>query len=143
MSREVMQQALDVLYGLEQEFRKVFPIYYYAEPWAHDRNEALKTAQATLQTLKAELAKPAEQGAELVLPKPDCPNIWGGCYSEKQVREIIAEDRATQGAELSDEQIDDLWREIHKTESSWVDFPHRRLAREVIAADRKARGGAA
>lgn len=41
----------------------------------------------------------AEQGAELTLPKPDCPNIWGGAYSEKQVRAIIA---ASKGAELSD-----------------------------------------
>jgi hypothetical protein len=40
-----LREALD---GLTKEFVRVFPIYYYAEPWAHDRNEALKVARAAL-----------------------------------------------------------------------------------------------
>ncbi len=39
---------LRALYMLEKEFRRVYPIYYYAEPWAHNKNMALKHAQAVI-----------------------------------------------------------------------------------------------
>jgi hypothetical protein len=39
---------LEALRDLEKEFRRVFPIYYYSEPWAHDKNEKLKYAQAII-----------------------------------------------------------------------------------------------
>ena len=42
---ERMRAALK---AMADEFVKVFPVYYYAEPWAHDRNEALKIARAAL-----------------------------------------------------------------------------------------------
>ena len=42
--REHAPKLLPALIALEAEFRRVFPVYYYAEPWAHDRNEALKSA---------------------------------------------------------------------------------------------------
>ena len=51
----------------------------------------------TLESFLQGRAKPAQEeitDAEILLPKPDCPNIWGGCYSEKLVREII---RASKG----------------------------------------------
>ena len=41
-----------VLADLESEFRKVFPIYYYAEPWAHNTNASLLRAQAVLSPTK-------------------------------------------------------------------------------------------
>ena len=37
-----------LLDDMTKEFVRVFPIYYYAEPWAHDRNVSLKTALAAL-----------------------------------------------------------------------------------------------
>lgn len=37
-----------LLDDMAKEFVRVFPIYYYAEPWAHDRNVALKAALAAL-----------------------------------------------------------------------------------------------
>lgn len=46
----VLVQALK---GLADEFVKVYPIYYYAEPWAHNRNLALRFAQAVLADLAA------------------------------------------------------------------------------------------
>jgi len=36
------------LIGLEREFRRVFPIYYYSEPWAHETNIPLKVAQISI-----------------------------------------------------------------------------------------------
>ncbi|WCM21420.1 hypothetical protein NDK50_08210 [Paraburkholderia bryophila] len=41
-------ELFDALEKLTREFVKVFPIYYYAEPWAHDRNEALKSARSAI-----------------------------------------------------------------------------------------------
>lgn len=41
----ILVQALK---GMADEFVKVYPIYYYAEPWAHNRNLALRFAQAVL-----------------------------------------------------------------------------------------------
>ena len=46
--RAQRDELLEALKSLEHEFRKVFPIYYYAEPWAHDRNEVLKQACAAI-----------------------------------------------------------------------------------------------
>ena len=40
---------LEALRDLEREFRAVFPIYYYSEPWAHDKNEKLAAARAAIQ----------------------------------------------------------------------------------------------
>lgn len=42
------KDVLDALVRLEAEFRRVFPIYYYAEPWAHDRNNVLRYAQEVI-----------------------------------------------------------------------------------------------
>lgn len=41
-------ELLEALINLESEFRKTFPVYYYAEPWAHDKNIVLKEAQVTI-----------------------------------------------------------------------------------------------
>lgn len=43
--------APDLLLALDEmvrEFVKCFPIYYYAEPWAHDKNVALKFAREAI-----------------------------------------------------------------------------------------------
>lgn len=37
-----------LLANMADEFVRVYPIYYYAEPWAHDRNAVLKVARAAL-----------------------------------------------------------------------------------------------
>lgn len=42
----ILVQALK---GLADEFVKVYPIYYYAEPWAHNRNLALRFAKAVVE----------------------------------------------------------------------------------------------
>lgn len=36
------------LADLVAEFKRIFPIYYYAEPWAHDRNAALLNSELLL-----------------------------------------------------------------------------------------------
>jgi len=36
------------LADLVAEFKRVYPIYYYAEPWAHNRNAALLNAELVL-----------------------------------------------------------------------------------------------
>ncbi|MEX3914818.1 hypothetical protein AB4Y43_01035 [Paraburkholderia sp. BR10872] len=52
--RAVKQQAARItelethLDLMTKEFVRVFPIYYYAEPWAHDRNQVLQAAKAAL-----------------------------------------------------------------------------------------------
>lgn len=48
-SERALMEALD---RLEKEFRRVFPIYYYAEPWAHDTNPELRLAQQLIATTK-------------------------------------------------------------------------------------------
>lgn len=47
-TKALVKQLAEALDMLTQEFVKVFPIYYYAEPWAHDQNAALKFARAAL-----------------------------------------------------------------------------------------------
>ncbi|HEY8877776.1 MAG TPA: hypothetical protein VIN03_09455 [Roseateles sp.] len=57
-----VQDGLDyrgALKDLVAEFKRVFPIYYYAEPWAHDRNEVLINAELLLST-----SKPPVQGSQ-------------------------------------------------------------------------------
>ena len=44
---------LQALKGMVDEFVKVYPIYYYSEPWAHNRNLALRFAQAVLSDVGA------------------------------------------------------------------------------------------
>jgi hypothetical protein len=41
-------ELLEALKNLEKEFRKVYPIYYYAEPWGHETNVPLQTARAAI-----------------------------------------------------------------------------------------------
>jgi len=38
---------------MTKEFVRIYPIYYYAEPWAHDRNQVLKAALAALSQKEA------------------------------------------------------------------------------------------
>ncbi len=44
----VLKELLEALKNLEKEFRKVYPIYYYAEPWGHETNVPLQTARAAI-----------------------------------------------------------------------------------------------
>lgn len=46
--RPTREELLIALRDLASEFRRVYPIYYYAEPWAHDRNAVLKAADALI-----------------------------------------------------------------------------------------------
>jgi ABC-type phosphate transport system auxiliary subunit len=48
----VIQQLLEALDGLEKEFRRVYPIYYYAEPWGHETNVPLQVARAAIKAAK-------------------------------------------------------------------------------------------
>ena len=49
MNKDDAIKALrDALSNLEKEFVRVFPIYYYSEPWAHDKNIQLANARAAL-----------------------------------------------------------------------------------------------
>jgi hypothetical protein len=41
-------ELLEALKNLEKEFRKVYPIYYYAEPWGHETNVPLQAARAAI-----------------------------------------------------------------------------------------------
>lgn len=36
------------LTAMADEFVKVCPVYYYSEPWAHDRNAVLKSAREVI-----------------------------------------------------------------------------------------------
>lgn len=56
--------ALDYRGALEDlcaEFKRVYPIYYYAEPWAHDRNAVLQHALILLAEGKRLAARPQAQ----------------------------------------------------------------------------------
>ena len=44
---------ISALKDLADEFVKVFPVYYYAEPWAHERNVPLKVARAAIDAAKS------------------------------------------------------------------------------------------
>jgi len=46
----VNAELLEALKNLEKEFRKVYPIYYYAEPWGHKTNVPLQAARAAIDT---------------------------------------------------------------------------------------------
>lgn len=52
------------LKGLADEFVKVFAIYYYSEPWAHNRNAHLKLAQALIAKNAETPATGAAKGGE-------------------------------------------------------------------------------
>jgi putative NADPH-quinone reductase len=43
-----IQQLREALKNMADEFVKVYPIYYYNEPWAHDRNVVLQAARSVL-----------------------------------------------------------------------------------------------
>jgi hypothetical protein len=45
-------ELLEALENLEKEFRKVYPIYYYAEPWGHETNVPLQAARSTIKKVK-------------------------------------------------------------------------------------------
>lgn len=51
--REDKTTAIAALQWLADEFVKCYPIYYYAEPWAHDRNVALKHAREVIAASQA------------------------------------------------------------------------------------------
>jgi len=42
---EQRDELLSALKELEVEFRNTYPVYYYAEPWGHETNEALQSAR--------------------------------------------------------------------------------------------------
>lgn len=46
--REALLPVIEALKALAAEFRRIYPIYYYAEPWAHNRNVPLLNADAAL-----------------------------------------------------------------------------------------------
>ena len=50
----VNAQLLEALDGLEKEFRRVYPIYYYAEPWGHETNVPLQVARAAIAAAKGQ-----------------------------------------------------------------------------------------
>jgi hypothetical protein len=47
-------ELLEALKNLEKEFRKVYPIYYYAEPWGHETNVPLQAARAAIAKAEGE-----------------------------------------------------------------------------------------
>jgi hypothetical protein len=47
-------ELLEALKNLEKEFRKVYPIYYYAEPWGHETNVPLQAARAAIARAEGE-----------------------------------------------------------------------------------------
>jgi hypothetical protein len=50
----VNAELLEALKNLEKEFRKVYPIYYYAEPWGHETNVPLQAARAAIAKAEGE-----------------------------------------------------------------------------------------
>ena len=46
--KELIGELLEALKNLEKEFRQVYPIYYYAEPWGHEVNVPLQAARAAI-----------------------------------------------------------------------------------------------
>jgi hypothetical protein len=50
----VNAELLEALKNLEKEFRKVYPIYYYAEPWGHETNVPLQAARAAISKAEAQ-----------------------------------------------------------------------------------------
>lgn len=44
----VNAELLEALKNLEKEFRKIYPVYYYAEPWGHETNVPLQAARAVI-----------------------------------------------------------------------------------------------
>lgn len=63
LEREKAELAA-ALKGLADEFVKVFAIYYYSEPWAHNRNAHLKLAQALIAKNAETPATGAAKGGE-------------------------------------------------------------------------------
>lgn len=49
---KVNAELLEALENLEKEFRKVYPIYYYAEPWGHETNVPLQAARAAIKKVE-------------------------------------------------------------------------------------------
>ena len=52
--KEEKAGLLEALKNLEKEFRKVYPIYYYAEPWGHETNVPLQAARAAIARAEGE-----------------------------------------------------------------------------------------
>jgi hypothetical protein len=46
--KAVNQELLEALKNLEKEFRRIYLIYYYAEPWGHETNVPLQAARAVI-----------------------------------------------------------------------------------------------
>lgn len=56
------------------------------------RRYGVTKTNAEIRAMLGETVKPAQEeimDVEILLPKPDCLNIWGGCYSKKLVLEIL------------------------------------------------------
>lgn len=61
---EAEVEALRVgLSDLADEFVKCFAVYYYSEPWAHNKNQALRNARALLPAAPASEATANKEGA--------------------------------------------------------------------------------
>lgn len=41
-------ELLEALENMAKEFQRVYPIYYYAEPWGHETNAPLLAAKALI-----------------------------------------------------------------------------------------------
>ncbi len=51
---ELFPELLEALKNLEKEFRKTYPVYYYAEPWGHETNVPLQAARAAIAKAEGE-----------------------------------------------------------------------------------------
>jgi ABC-type phosphate transport system auxiliary subunit len=51
--KAVNQELLEALKNLEKEFRRIYLIYYYAEPWGHETNVPLQAARAAIARAEA------------------------------------------------------------------------------------------
>lgn len=104
MTRPTENQLAEALEALCEEFVKVFPIYYYAEPWAHDRNKPLLDAKLLLSAYRS--AQQAEAGAAGELPEPAIASpCCGFGYSADQM-ETMREAGRQQGMEQARAEID-------------------------------------
>lgn len=73
-TQSALLKAREALHSLAEEFVRVYPLYYYAEPWAHDKNAALKSARATIADLDRAIA---EDGWRPIETAPKCETGYG------------------------------------------------------------------
>ena len=83
-------ELLRALVDLEAEFRRVFPIYYYGEPWAHDKNVPLKVAQEVISHAKAQPVREPLTDAEIdqILDNEYSPDIGPSDWCRNVARAI-------------------------------------------------------